>query len=130
MHTHAYTYPKRGQLQPDNEHGLERKIPGDVVEQGAERKALEEVEEAKDGPVCEPLDVVLCLWGLDGLEGEVGGEAPADEVGDGCGEGVDEVEGGEEGEGAEDCVDLGDVRAALEGDEHGVLVELHGTRGE
>lgn len=37
-------------------------------------------------PVREPLLVVIGAGRLDGLDGEVGGEDPADEVGDGLGE--------------------------------------------
>lgn len=61
---------------------------------------------------------------LDGLEGEVRGEGPADEIGDGGGEGVDGVEDGQEQQGAEDGVCLGDLGALLEVVEDGVLCEL------
>lgn len=64
---------------------------------------------------------------LDGLEGEVRGEGPADEIGDGGGEGVDGVEDGQEQQGAEDGVCLGHLGALLKVVEHGVLCELWGV---
>lgn len=62
--------------------------------------------------------------GLDGTEGEVGGKSPADEVGDGGGEGVDEVEKSDEDDTTEDGVRLGHLRAFFEGVEGGVLGQL------
>lgn len=98
------------QLTPDDQDRLEDKVHGDPVKNGADRDRLEEVHAAKDGlscvstnslprqplpaafernsayPVREPLLVVIGAGRLDGLDGEVGGEGPADEVGDGLGE--------------------------------------------
>lgn len=101
------------QLQPQDKDGLEREIPGEVVEDDAEGKALEEVEEAKNDPVGKPLDVVLGAGRLDGLEREVRGETPADEIGDEGGEGVDEVEDDEKRGSTNDRVGLGHLRALL-----------------
>jgi hypothetical protein len=42
------------ELEPENKGGLEDVVEGEVVENHAESKGLEEVEEAKDGPVGEP----------------------------------------------------------------------------
>ena len=42
-------------------------------------------------PVSEPLLVVVGTWRLDSLDREVGGQTPADDVGDGLGE-TEEVE--------------------------------------
>ena len=64
---------------------------------------------------------------LDGLEGEVGGEPPANEVGDGRGEGVEAVQEGEQEDAAEDSVCLGNGRALLKVDEDRVLGELGGV---
>jgi len=77
-----------GELEPDDEDGLEREVPGEVVQDGAESNALEEVEETEDDPVCEPLDVILVAGGLEGLERQDGGNGPTDDVGDGPGQGV------------------------------------------
>lgn len=111
-------------MEPDDEDGLEGIVPGDVEEDETKGETLHEIEEAKDDPVCEPLDVVVGGRGLDCLEGEIGGEAPAYEVGDGCGKGVEGVENEEEGDPAKDDVSLGDLGALLQGDEGGVLGEL------
>jgi len=68
------------ELEPDDEEGLEGKVPGDIVEDDTEGEGFEEVEEAKDYPVGEPLDVIVGRWRFDGLEGEVGGQTPTHEV--------------------------------------------------
>ena len=70
------------------------------------------------------MDVVVGRGRLDGFEGEIGGEGPADEVGDDCGERVDEVEESEEGDDAEDRVGLGYLCALLNVAEDRVLCEL------
>jgi len=67
-------------LEPEDENGLERKVPGQVVEDDTEGDTLEEVEETKDSPVSQPLDVILGLGALNGPEGEIGGESPSDEI--------------------------------------------------
>lgn len=46
-----------GELEPEDECGLEDKVVREVVENKAERKRLKEVEEAKYGPVGEPVAV-------------------------------------------------------------------------
>ena len=114
-------------MQPEDEEGLEREVPGEVVEDDAEGEGLEEVEEAEDDPVGEPLDVVGGTRGLEGLDGEVGGEGPADKIGDGGREGVDAVEDGEEEDGTEEGVALGHLSALLEGVQDGILGELAGV---
>jgi len=111
------------------------------VEDDADGKRLEEVEEAKDDPVRQPLDVIILARGLEGAEAEVGGKSPADEVGGGCSEGVDEDEEGADDGGTEDQSGLGDLGAGLDVDEDRVARELgsgrarkrrgqHGTRAE
>jgi len=111
-------------LEPEDECGLEDKVEGEVVKDHPQGNALDEVEETKDAPVGKPLDVILVLRGLDSLEGEEGREAPANEVGDGEGEGVEEEEEGEEGNGADGGICLGDLRPGLELVGSGVLAEL------
>jgi len=68
------------ELEPDDKHRLEGEVPGNVVEDDWEGEGLEEVEEAEDDPVREPLDVVMRRRRLDGLEGEICGKAPSDEI--------------------------------------------------
>lgn len=115
------THAERGQLEPQDEEALEDEIPREVVENDAQREALHKVEEAEDDPVREPLDVVLVPGRLEGLDGHVRGERPADEVRDGAGEGVDRVERGHDDEAADEGVALRDLRALLEGDEQRVF---------
>lgn len=52
-------YTESWQLEPEDEDGLEREVPGKIVKDNAQCKALEKVEEAKYNPVCEPLDVIV-----------------------------------------------------------------------
>ncbi len=124
-HTHAGSW----ELEPENENGLEGVVEGEVVEKDAEGKRLDEIEEAKDDPVRQPLDVVILARGLEGTEAEVGGKSPADEVGGGCGEGVDKDEEGAEDGAAEDQSGLRDLRAGLDVEEHGVARQLADWRG-
>lgn len=74
------THAESGKLEPEDEDGLKREVPGQVVEDDAEGDALEEVEEAEDGPVRQPLDVILGLGAFNGPKGEIGGESPTDEI--------------------------------------------------
>lgn len=74
------TYAERWELEPDNEDALESEVPWDVVEEHGEGDRLEEVEEAEHSPICEPLNVIVCLRALNRLEREVGGETPSNEV--------------------------------------------------
>lgn len=78
-----YTYTERWELEPQNEDGLEREVPWEVVQHNPEREALHKVEESKYDPVCQPLNVILLSGALNSFEREVGGETPTDEVGDG-----------------------------------------------
>lgn len=118
------TYTECRELQPQDEASLDRKVPWDVVEHKTEGEALEEVEEAKDDPVGEPLDVIVVAGGFYSLDGEVGGQEPAEEVGDRGREGVDRVEEEDEGDAAEEGIALWDLRALLKGVESRVLCEL------
>lgn len=71
---------ERGELEPDNEDGLEGEVPREVVKDDTERKALEEVEEAEDDPVREPLNVIVMRGRLERLHRKVCGHRPAEEV--------------------------------------------------
>ena len=122
------THAEGRELEPEDEDGLEGEVPGEVVQHDAERERLREVEEAEDDPVGEPLDVVGVTGRLDGLDGEVGGEDPAEEVGDGGGKGVDGVEDDDEGDAAEEGVGLRDLGVVLKVGERGVLGELQRER--
>lgn len=101
-------------LEPEDEDGLEGIVEGEVVEDDADGKRLDKVEEAKDDPVGEPLDVVVRAGALDGLEAQVGREGPADKVRGGRGKGVDEDEEGAEDGAAEGQGCLGDLGARLD----------------
>lgn len=52
------TYAESRELEPDDEETLEGKVPREIVQHNAERKALREREEAEHNPVREPLDVI------------------------------------------------------------------------
>lgn len=66
--------------EPDNGKRLDGVVPGNVVKDDA-GEGLEEGEHAEDDPVGEPLDVILGLRALEGLEREVGGDEETEEVG-------------------------------------------------
>ena len=53
-------------MEPEDEESLEGKVPGEVIKDDAEGEALDEVEEAKDNPVSEPLDVIAVSGRLKG----------------------------------------------------------------
>lgn len=75
-------------------------------------------------PVSEPLDIIIVTGALDSLDGEVGGEEPSDEVGDGGSESVDEDQEGEEGDSSDSAISLGNVGLLLELVGKGVPGEL------
>jgi hypothetical protein len=118
------TYAELREVEVHDEDGLDGEVPGDIVEDEAESKALGQVEETKDDPVGKVLDVIGVSGGLDRAEGEVGGEEEADEVGNGHGESVDGVEEEDHGGTTEHEVRLGHIGALLSLGEHGVLGEL------
>ena len=74
------TYPECRELQPQDEDGLEGEIPREVIQHDSESEAFEEVEETKDDPVSQPLDVILSAGAFESLEGQVRGEGPADKI--------------------------------------------------
>lgn len=108
------TYAESRELEPERENRLERKIPREIIQHHALRERLQKVKEAEHDPVREPLDVVRVAGALDGLDGEVRGEAPAEEVRDGLREGVDGVQDEEEGDAAEEGVGLWDLGRLFE----------------
>lgn len=62
--------------------------------------------------------------GLEGLERQVSGESPTEEIRNGGSERVEGVENEEERDGADDDVSLGNLSTLLEGLQSGVVVEL------
>jgi len=113
-----------GELKPDDEKSLEGEVPREVVKYHSQGKALQEVEETEHGPVCQPLDIISNAWGFDSPEGEVSRESPANEVGDRCSEGVDEVEDSEEEDTAENCVSFGNLGPLFKVVKNGIFREL------
>jgi len=111
-------------LQPENEGSLEGEIPGNVIEDNAEREPLDKVEEPKDNPVSQPLHVVIVTRALESLEREVGREGPANEVGDWSGKRVHKVEEGAENDCTDEKVALGDLCSLLKVVHNRVLGQL------
>lgn len=74
------TYTERRELEPEDEKSLEGEVPGKVVEDDTKSEAFEEVEEAKNDPVCEPLDIISRTGRFDSLDGEIGGENPTEKI--------------------------------------------------
>ncbi len=93
---------------------------------GTDGHGLGEVEATKDGPVGEPLLVIVGARRLDGLDGEVSRERPADQVRDGRGqaEHVEEDERDRARAEREHTVRLGHLRLLLDLPQDRVLVEL------
>jgi len=94
------------------------------VQDETEGHALEEGKEPEDSPIRQPLDVILSAGTLDSAVGEVGRKSPANEVGDGKGESIDEDHGEEDSAGDEDTVRLGDLSLLLKLEEDRVPAEL------
>jgi len=69
-----------GELEPENEESLEGIVEREIIENHSQGDGLKEVEEAKDDPIGEPLDVILVFGGLDSLEREISREEPSNEV--------------------------------------------------
>lgn len=117
-------YSECRELEPEDEERLEGEIPWEVVENDAEGEGLGEVEEPKDDPVSQPLDVILWSGRLERLERQKGGETPTKEVRNGSGERVEGMENEEERNRADDDVRLGHLSALLESLQGGIVVEL------
>ena len=118
------TYTEGRELQPHNEDGLEREIPGKVVKNDAEREAFEEVEETEYDPVGEPLNVVIACGGLDSLHREIRGHEPANDVGNRRGEAVDGMQDQDEDDSTEEGIALRHLCALLERDESRIFGKL------
>ena len=118
------TYAESRELEPDDECRLEGKVPGNVIENDTEGEGFKEVEGTEYDPVGEPLYVIMRAGTFDCLEGEVGRETPADEVGNGCGEDVEGVQKDDKQNTTDNSVGLGDLGTLLEVVEHRVLCEL------
>lgn len=115
-------------MEPEEEKSFDSEIPWEVVQHNSQGDTLGDVEETEDNPVCQPLYVILHTWRLDGLEGQVSRQTPANEVGDGVGEGVEQEEEAKEDNGAERCVAFGDLGALLERVRDRVFRELQPHR--
>ena len=85
------TYSESGQLQPKEKYGLDREVPREVVEDHAEGGTFDEIEKGENDPICEPLNIVIGGWCLNGSEGQEGRDDEADKVGDGCRNGIYQV---------------------------------------
>ena len=79
-------------LEPEDEEGLEGIVEGEIVKDGSKGNGFKEIEEAKDDPVCQPLNVVLMAGRLDRLERQISWEEPSNQVGNGGSEGINEDE--------------------------------------
>jgi len=111
------------QSEPEDEHGLEDVVKGDPVDERV-RKEFDNLDETEDGPIGQPLLVVLRGWGLDSLEGGIGRVDPADQVGQEV-TGQVEEDGDEQGGGsAQNEGDLGNLDLVLNLVEPRVLAEL------
>lgn len=82
---YRYTASKDRMLTPDGEKGLENKVHRNPVENRPQTHGLDEVKRTKDDPIGQPLLVIVGLRRLNGQDGKISGESPADEVGDGLG---------------------------------------------
>ena len=74
------TYTEGRELEPNDEGRLEGEVPWDIVKDEPEGEGFHKVEEAENDPVGEPLNVVMRGGRFNSLEGEVGGEAPSNEI--------------------------------------------------
>lgn len=116
--------PGGGKLQPKNEGGLDREVPGEVVEDDTKGDALEESEEAENDPVSQPLDVIVMSGALDSDVGQISRECPSNEVRDGQRKGVDEDEKKEGDDAGDGAVCFRYTSPVLHLDEERVLAEL------
>lgn len=85
------------------------------MEDDAEGKALNHIEETEDGPVGEPLNIIMDRWGLKGTEGKESREGPANEIGNRGSKRVGKMEKEDQDDTTEEGVSLGDLGAFLQG---------------
>jgi len=102
------------ELEPENEEGLEGIVEWKIIKDHSQSDRFSEVEETEDNPVCEPLDIIFVTRAFDGLEGEISGKSPSNEVGNWSSECVDEDEKGENKDASEDEEGFGDLSASFE----------------
>ena len=62
------THLEGRKLKPEDEEGLESEIPRQVIQDETESKGLQEVEETKDNPIGQPLNIILNTWAFEGFE--------------------------------------------------------------
>jgi len=116
--------PGGRELEPENKEGLECIVEWEVVKDWSQGKALEEVEESEYDPIGKPLNVILVLRRLDSLDGKIGRECPANEVGNWSSKSIDKDEESHKSDTASNEGRLGDLSTLLEVVEHGVFSEL------
>lgn len=56
------TYPESWKLEPNNEDGFQSVVPRDVIQNKANGKGFQKVEESENDPICEPLYIVVRCW--------------------------------------------------------------------
>lgn len=120
----TFTNLSRGHLHPKNESGLEGEVPGEVVKDDAESSAFGEVEETKDSPICQPLEIICMIGRLKCLEGQEGREGPSEKVGHGLCNGVYKDKEDECGSKDHSTVCLGDLSPLFDLVDNWVLGEL------
>jgi len=116
--------PEERKLEPKDEKRLESVIPWNVVQYNTARKTFQKVEEAEHNPVCEPLDVILRRGRLKGLERQIGWESPAEQVGDGGSEGIEQMQEDGQSSTANNKISFWDLSSLLEVHKHRILGEL------
>jgi hypothetical protein len=111
-------------LEPEDKEGLEGIVEGEVIENWPQGKGFQEVEEAENNPVGEPLDIILITWRFNSLEREISWETPADEVRDRRRESINKDQKGHKNKAANDDKGLGDLGALFNIVEYRVFCEL------
>lgn len=111
--------------EPEDEEGLGNEVEGEPIQNRPDGGALNEVEEPEDDPVSQPLLVVGLSGALEGLDTQVSGKNPTNQVGQGAGQSEEVEEDQEDGGGSEteDTVDFGNTSLSLDVVKDGVLTE-------
>jgi hypothetical protein len=113
-----------GKLEPEDKEGLEGIVEGEIVKNHSQGEGFEEIEEAEDNPVREPLDIIIMTGRLESLEREISWEEPSNEVRGRGSEGVNEDENRSESDSTPDQEGLRDLSTLLKVVEDRVLGEL------
>jgi hypothetical protein len=111
-------------LEPEDKEGLEGIVEGEVIENWPQGEGFQEVEEAENNPVGEPLDIILITWRFNGLERKISWETPAYEVRDRRRESINKDQKGHKNNAANDEEGLGDLGALFNIVEYRVFCEL------